>query len=73
MADRNIQDLFREKPELLEELRNYFNPKPEIVKVLPNVKTVEDFKTVFLADVDDQGQTFYTEYRMLNGGWYEAS
>jgi hypothetical protein len=64
-----IQEIFRDNPELLEELKLYFNPKPEIVKVLPDPRTVSEFKTVFIKQNDGS----YKEYRMLNGSWYEVS
>jgi hypothetical protein len=53
--------------ELLEELRNYFSPKQEIVKVLPDPKTVSDFKTVYIKQSDGT----YKQYKMLNGTWVE--
>lgn len=69
MADRSVQGLFRGNPELLEELRNYFNPKPEIVKALPNPKGVDNFKTVNIKQDDNS----YVEYKMLNGSWVKAN
>lgn len=69
MDNRKFQEIFRENPELLEELRNHFNPKPEIVKTLPNPREVQDFKVVYIKQTDGT----YTEYKMLNGEWYEVS
>ena len=79
MTDKvQIQELFKNNPELLEEMRNYFHPKPEIVKVLPSPKSVEDFKVVYIKSevidpITGKPVTIYTEYKMLNGAWYESN
>lgn len=62
-----FMELFRSNPELLEEMRNYFHPKSEIVKTLPNPKTVENFKTVYIK----QSNGTYKTYKMLDGTWVE--
>lgn len=63
----DYKELARNNPEFLEELKNYFYPKPEIVKSLPNPKTVSEFKTVYIKQTDGT----YKQYKMLNGTWIE--
>ena len=69
LDNRKFQEIFRENPELLEELRNHFNPKPEIVKTLPNPREVQDFKVVNIKQTDGT----YIEHKMLNGAWVKTN
>lgn len=69
MNKREIQELARNNPEFLEELKNHFYPKPEIVKTLPNPKTVSEFKVVNIKQDDGS----YVEHKMLNGTWVKTN
>lgn len=50
----------------IELLREWFASKMEVVKTLPNIKTVEDFKTVFILQTDGT----YKRYQAIKGKWY---
>jgi hypothetical protein len=64
MADK---DITKSNPEFIEELRNYFMPKPEIVSSLPNPKGMENFKIIYIKQSDNT----YKRYNLLNGTWIE--
>lgn len=66
---KELMELARNNPEFLEELKNHFYPKPEIVKTLPNPKTVSEFKEVYIKQTDGS----YVTYKMLDGSWYEVN
>ena len=70
MADkRETQEIFRSNPDLLQQLREYLAPKPEIVTSLPNPRGIENFKEVFVKQSDGS----YKMYKMLGGSWYEVN
>lgn len=69
MADkRETQEIFRSNPDLLQQFREYFAPKPEIVTSLPNPRGIENFKEVFIKQSDGT----YNLYKMINGRWEEV-
>jgi hypothetical protein len=53
-----------EKRILIEELKEKFSARPEIVTKLPDAKDVGDFKNVLI----EEGGV-YKEYRLINGEW----
>ena len=69
MDKKELMELARNNPEFLEELKNHFYPKPEIVKTLPDPKTVSEFKVVNIKQDDGS----YVEHKMLNGSWVKTN
>lgn len=59
------EDLSKSNPELIEEMKRYFQPKSELVKALPDRKTVRDMTEVILKDANGN----YVMYKMIEGNW----
>ena len=65
-----VKEISKTNPEFLEEMRNWFNVKPEVVKKLPNPKEVRDNQSVLL-ETNINGVSELIEYTMIKGKWYK--
>lgn len=67
------KDITKQSPEFLEDLRNYYNPKAEVVKKLPDPKIAIDMQTIYVQSTKTDGSTILTPYTMLNGSWHKQA
>lgn len=58
-------DIIKANPELIQELRKYFQPRSELVIDLPEPLSVVDMTEVILKDSDGN----YVMYKMIEGNW----
>lgn len=65
VSANKAEDLDKANPELIQELRRYFQPRSEFVQALPDVNTVIDMTEVILKDSNGS----YVLYKMVEGKW----